>query len=180
MPTADRTSLCSRAPTAPARRSWVWPALCWNFLDDGWIDPPHGAGISGGYVFCGVLFFVLGASPLRLGFFALRQSAHRPGGRGAAAQAGAHGRGHHALPARHTSGAPHLRRATPPAPRPPAPRVEVPAPIRSDLPVGDVPDAVASLAGRLERLAALHATGALTDEEFRRATSATLPEEIDR
>jgi hypothetical protein len=37
-----------------------------------------------------------------------------------------------------------------------------------------------SVAGRLERLAALHAAGELTDEEYAQAKKATLQEELDR
>jgi hypothetical protein len=47
---------------------WFWPALFLalgsNSLDDGLFDPPAGAGISGGYVSCGVLFWVMGAGRL--------------------------------------------------------------------------------------------------------------------
>ncbi|WP_029432396.1 SHOCT domain-containing protein [Blastococcus sp. URHD0036] len=159
---------------APIPLFWAWPALFftlgWNFLEDGWIDPPAGAGISGGYLFCGVLFFLMAAAPLLLGWFALRQSARTE-------REAADRQRKQALTAVATTLS---RRATPP--RPPAPRVAVPAPTQpDDLPGGDAPDdAAATLAGRLERLAALHASGDLTDDEFRRAKSATLREEIDR
>jgi hypothetical protein len=47
---------------------WLsWPALFltlgWNFLEDG-VDPPMGEGIVVGFVVCGVLFVLMGATPL--------------------------------------------------------------------------------------------------------------------
>jgi hypothetical protein len=57
----------------------------------------------------------------------------------------------------------------------------VPAPRRPAPAEPDGPRASAmSVAGRLERLAALHASGELTDEEFTRAKRATLDEVVDR
>ncbi|SEO84690.1 SHOCT domain-containing protein [Trujillonella endophytica] len=142
---------------------WLgWPALFltlgWNFLEDGF-DPPDGSGgVIGGFVFCGVLFVLMGAAPLLLGIGMLRTS-----GRDRKRQAG---------PPPAVVSHPHLERPGPIAPRPPE---------EPDLPGGDDPRASAlSVAGRLERLAALHASGELTAEEYRLAKAATLREEAPR
>ncbi|WP_199589305.1 SHOCT domain-containing protein [Blastococcus sp. TF02A-26] len=134
-----------------------WPALFltlgWNFLDDGWFDPPPGAGVSGGFIFCGILFWVMGAGPLLIGLSVLRGNRSTR----TTPQAG---------PPPVVVHHPHLEEP-PPAPRAP------------DLPGGDDPRASAmSVAGRLERLAALHASGELTDDEYRLAKAATLREEV--
>ncbi len=134
-----------------------WPALFltlgWNFLDDG-LSPPAGAeGIAVGYVVCGVVFVLMGAAPLLLLLSAWRA------GRGARrAQAG---------PPPVVTPYPHLQD------RPPTSRVSS----EPDLPSGDAPR---SVAGSLERLARLHAAGALTDEEFRAAKAAALREGAGR
>jgi hypothetical protein len=139
-----------------------WPAifltLGWNFLDDGWFDPPAGAGISGGYIVCGVVFWLMGAGPLLIGVSVLRENR-----RSQKRQQG---------PPPVVVTHPHLER----------PRREPPAPHPAegvDLPGGDDPRAAAmSVAGRLERLAALHTSGELTDDEYRLAKAATLREEV--
>lgn len=52
---------------APVPMWLSWPALFltlgWNFLEDG-IDPPMGEGVVVGFVVCGVLFVLMGATPL--------------------------------------------------------------------------------------------------------------------
>ena len=64
---------------------------------------------------------------------------------------------------------------------PPVPPSSVPTPRRSE-PAKPVtrPAPAMSVAGRLERLAALHASGDLTDDEYAQAKKATLQEELDR
>jgi putative oligomerization/nucleic acid binding protein len=133
-----------------------WPALFltlgWNFLDDGLSPPPGVEGIAVGYVVCGVVFVLMGAGPLLLLPGAWKE--HR---RSRAQQAG---------PPPLVTEYPHLRGHRPPPP-----------PAGPDLPGGDDPR---DLTGRLERLAALHASGALTEAEFRAAKAATLGEGAGR
>jgi putative oligomerization/nucleic acid binding protein len=135
-----------------------WPALFltlgWHFLDDGFDPPPGAEGISVGYVVCGVVFVLMGAAPLLLALLLVRDRR-----RTRAAQAGA-------PPV--VTPYPHLRDRPPPSRECSEP----------DLPAGDDPGA--SVTGRLERLARLHASGALTDEEFRAAKAATLREGAGR
>jgi hypothetical protein len=57
----------------------------------------------------------------------------------------------------------------------PTPRRPEPPPVDHDQRAS-----VMSVAGRLERLAPLHASGALTDDEYAQAKKATLQEELDR
>jgi hypothetical protein len=145
----------SRRAGAPNPVLLGWPAifltLGWNFLDDG-LDPPPGAeGISVGYVVFGVVFVLMGAGPLLL-----LLSAWRSGRRSRQAQAG---------PPPVVTVFPHLAQHRPAPPGLP------------DLPGGDDPR---DLTGRLECLARLHATGALTYEEFRTAKAATLREGAGR
>ncbi|MGY1714696.1 SHOCT domain-containing protein [Geodermatophilus sp. SYSU D01106] len=133
-----------------------WPALFltlgWQFLRDG-VDPPAGAGdISLGYLICGVVFVLMGAAPLLL-----LPSAWRGSRRTRRAQAG---------PPPVVTTFPHLRDHRPSR-----------GSSAPDLPGGDDPR---DLTGRLERLAALHASGALTDAEFRAAKAATLGEGAGR
>lgn len=163
---------------------WLgWPALFltlgWNFLEDGF-DPPDGSGgVIGGFVFCGFLFVAMGAAPLLLALSLLKDRRRE--------------RRRRAGPPPVVVHHPHLERPEPapkPAPKParkpapePAPRPR-PAPPADDLPGGDPPDedpraSAMSIAGRLERLAALHASGELTDDEYRLAKAATLREEVN-
>ncbi|WP_164704548.1 SHOCT domain-containing protein [Blastococcus litoris] len=149
---------------------WLgWPALFlvlgWNFLEDGLVDPPEGFGVNGGYVFCGVLFVAMGAGPLFIVLWALKGH-RRDGWQPGPAPVVVHRRD--------------LPESAPP-----------PGPLDDDMPSGDLPGGDApprddprasamSVAGRLERLAALHASGELTDEEYRLAKQATLREETAR
>ncbi|MGY1771013.1 SHOCT domain-containing protein [Blastococcus sp. SYSU D00813] len=150
---------------------WLgWPALFltlgWNFLEDGF-DPPDGSGgVIGGFVFCGLLFVAMGAAPLLLALSLLtdrRRARRRQAGPPPVVV-------HH----------PHLGEPEEPRQR----RQPTSAPAADDLPGGDAPYAddprasAMSIAGRLERLAALHASGELTDEEYRLAKAATLREEV--
>ena len=148
---------------------WLgWPALFltlgWNFLEDGVIDPPEGFGINGGYLFCGVLFVVMGAAPL---FLAVPLAKERRRQRRREAQE----------PPPVVVHRPPREEPTEPAAR----SAHDDLPGGGDLPGGDDPRASAmSVAGRLERLAALHASGELTDDEYRLAKQATLREEAAR
>jgi hypothetical protein len=127
-----------------------WPALFlslgWNFLDFG-LHPPGGDGeVVWSWLFCAVIFGLMGGVPLVVGF------------RGAQLAASGH---------RSYAGGRVLIRpnwlSTPSAPEPDAP----PAYAQQS-------GAVADVAARLERLARLHDAGDLTDAEFQAAKDATL------
>lgn len=112
-----------------------WPALFlslgWNFFEYG-VSPAEGQEDSGDFIFCGVLFAIMGGAPL-LGFLALQ-------------------------PRRFAA----LFWPSPPSPATgrSAERDERPRRRRR----------VSSFTAReIERLAALHREGALTDDEFKRA-----------
>ncbi|MGY1745920.1 SHOCT domain-containing protein [Blastococcus sp. SYSU D00695] len=143
---------------------WLgWPALFltlgWNFLEDGAIDPPPGAGISGSFLFCGVLFVLMGSLPLLMAVSVLKERRRERRRRQEPPPVVVHH--------------PHLEKPQPrrePAPAAAAPRRPAP-------PEHDQRASAMSVAGRLERLAALHASGELTDEEYRLAKAATLREE---
>ncbi len=161
--------------------AWLgWPALFltlgWNFFEDGLIDPPEGfGGVSVGYVFCGVIFVVMGALPLVIALWMYRDDRRKRRGQQGPPPVVVH-HPHLETP---DAGTPRQR-----TPRP-APAADEPADTR-DLPGGDDPRdddqraSAMSVAGRLERLAALHASGALTDDEYRLAKAATLREEVPR
>ena len=54
----------------------AWPALFlslgWNFFDYG-INPPDGSGAAFGWIFCGVIFVLMGGGPLVIGIWAWRK-----------------------------------------------------------------------------------------------------------
>jgi hypothetical protein len=140
---------------------WLgWPAifltLGWNFLEDGFFPPPEAGGVVVGFVICGILFVLMGAAPLLLVLSVLRgkrrsrRAAQRPA----------------EVPAPRTTTSVRPAAATPRATR------RTPGPRSSD----DPATAAMSVAGRLERLAALHGSGELTDEEYAHAKAATLRE----
>ncbi len=137
-----------------------WPAifltLGWNFLEDGF-DPPDGQGVVTGFVVCGVLFVLMGGAPLLL-WLSVARDARRTR------------RAHAGVTVAAPASVPVPRRTEPPAARP------TPRPPEDD----DPRDSAMSVAGRLERLAALHASGELTDDEYTQAKKATLQEELDR
>jgi hypothetical protein len=150
---------------------WLgWPALFltlgWNFLEDGF-DPPMGESIAGGFVVCGVVFVLMGAGPLLL--WASIANSNRRSRRARAL-----------VPAPVPT--PAMAAPAPAAPMgQPAGRVAIPRQRLDEDPAA----AAMSVAGRLERLAALHASGELTDAEltdaeFTRAKQATLREERNR
>ncbi|MGY1603957.1 SHOCT domain-containing protein [Geodermatophilus sp. SYSU D00815] len=140
---------------APLPLLLAWPALFltlgWNFLEDGF-DPPMGEELALGYVLCGVVFVLMGTGPLLLWLVAARDAR-----RARRAQA--------AVPPPVPVGTTATRQAGPAVPRPRREDDEAAVPAMS-------------LAGRLERLAALHASGELTDEEYALAKRATLREEL--
>ncbi|MGY1620218.1 SHOCT domain-containing protein [Geodermatophilus sp. SYSU D00691] len=146
---------------APLPLLLAWPALFltlgWNFLEDGF-DPPMGEDIAVGYVVCGVLFVLMGAGPLLL-WLSVARDARRT--RTASA----------AVPTPVAA----ARVAAGTRPLAPEPARVVPRPRQDDDPAA----AAMSVAGRLERLAVLHASGELTDEEYTLAKQATLREELD-
>ena len=137
-----------------------WPALFltlgWNFLEDG-LDPPNGQDVVTGFVVCGVLFVIMGGAPLLLWLSVVRDARRTR-------------RAHAGVPVVAAPSVPPPRR--PEAKKPPSP----PPPAPDD----DLRSSALSVAGRLERLAALHASGDLTDDEYARAKQATLQEELDR
>jgi hypothetical protein len=141
----------------------AWPALFlslgWNFLEYG-LFPPEGGWVWS-WLFCGVLFVLIGAVPLIIGIGAYREE----GGGGRAYAAGRVV----VRPKPATSPAGDARIAYRPDPTtasgPPAPD----------------PAASASepLVDRLERLAAMRRRGDLTSAEYETAKTATLAEAAD-
>ena len=133
----------------------AWPALFlslgWNFLEYGFF-PPEGGWVWS-WLFCGVLFVLMGAVPLVIGIAAFRDGGRRwprlcvgPGGGPAAAE-----------PAR---GRVATGRRTGPRPSP------APSVMADD----------GALVDRLERLAAMRRRGDLTTAEYETAKAATLAE----
>jgi hypothetical protein len=127
----------------------AWPALFislgWNFLEYGFFPPEGAEGWIWGWIFCGVVFVLMGAVPLVV---ALWGASEADGGRAYA--------GRRVV----------VRRSTPNVLTSPSTEADVQA-------FGPASDPVAD---RLERLAALHDQGKLTDEEFEAAKRATLAE----
>jgi hypothetical protein len=130
----------------------AWPALFlslgWNFLQFG-LDPPGDQGVVGGWIFCGIVFVLMGAGPLvpvlsgrgiRRTLWGPGDATTSPGPIATVAAEALRTTVRSAVRPRSSSwGAP---------PRPPAP------------PHGG------DLVSELERLAALHVAGALDDAEF--------------
>ncbi len=145
---------------APIPLLLAWPAifltLGWNFLEDGF-DPPDGQGVVTGFVVCGVLFVLMGGAPLLLWLSVMRDARRTR-------------RAH--------AGVPVVAPPSVPVPR----RTEAKQPHRQPTPAPDDDQRASamSVAGRLDRLAALHASGELTDDEYAQAKKATLQEELDR
>ncbi|HEX2296285.1 MAG TPA: SHOCT domain-containing protein [Actinomycetota bacterium] len=148
-----------RVPTLVA---FAWPALFlslgWNFLDYG-VDPPVGEGLVWGWLICAVLFALMGGLPLLamvkpvLGQFGRRAADVPP------AQV--------VVPTR--SKVRQLRAASNPGPRGSQRFGFDPKPGGpSGAPGGE------SLVDALERLGALHASGALSDDEFEAAKQQVL------
>jgi hypothetical protein len=144
----------------------AWPALFlslgWNFLEYGFSPP--GGGWVWSWLFCGVLFVLMGAVPLVAGIAAFREE----GGGGRS----------------YASGRVVVR------PRPPStdrtanddPRIAYrPTTVAAATPPDRAPsDGPAEpLVVRLERLAAMRRRGDLTSEEYETAKAATLAEAVD-
>ena len=132
----------------------AWPALFlslgWNFLEYGFF-PPDDSDWIWSWLFCGVLFVLMGAVPLVIGIGLARE------GSGGSGRAYASGRV--------------VVRPRPPREDPPAP----PATPRAEATTARSGDDEA-LVDRLERLAAMRRRGDLTTEEFETAKAATLAE----
>ena len=147
--------------------SLAWPALFlslgWNFLEFG-LRPPGGAPgeIVWSWLFCAVVFGLMGGVPLAVGIWGARQAAgtHRTygGGRVAISPRG----GFDTLR--------DLQQALTEA------QVARPNELRGPGPARPDDTADPDLTARLERLARLHRAGDLTDVEFDAAKRATLDE----
>jgi hypothetical protein len=132
----------------------AWPAvfisLGWNFLEYGVSPPPPEDGPVLGWIFTGIVFVLMGGAPLVAALGIVGASGRRP---------------HGEPPALLTAAA---ERSTLPASRSqpePEPEADVAGPLSIAEPhPSESPDE--TLAGDLERLAALHRSGALDDDEF--------------
>jgi hypothetical protein len=146
--------------------SWIglaflaWPALFislgWNFLQYGFFPP--GGGWVWSWLFCGVLFVLMGAIPLVIAISAMRDG---PDGEGRAYASG--------------------RVVVRPRPRPPATTEPASASASMRASVAPAPSpadrgAGAPLVERLERLADLRRRGDLTNAEYETAKASTLAE----
>jgi hypothetical protein len=138
----------------PSLTVLFWPALFlslgWNFLEFG-LDPPGGGGLAWGWLVCAVVFFLMGGIPLVVALPWLRRSfrgSEEPPGGGVRSQlappVGAFSRSAWGSRTRPDDAA-----AGPPSPPPGEPGADV---------VAD-----------LERLDALHRSGALDDEQYEAA-----------
>lgn len=146
----------------------AWPALFltlgWNFLEYAFDPPPPDTGLVWGWLICGVVFVAMGGIPLVLVLMNAKLAlwgADSSTDKTAAAQATA------AALARLASK-----------------RSRQPAQSKPFVPYGDTtvtaptqPADDADLVSDLERLAALHRNGQLTDDEYTRAKNARLREE---
>ena len=151
----------------------AWPALFGviglNFLVYGFDPPGDGAGWAWGWLICGVVFWVMAFGPLLLAWSGARAAhAGSPGDVAAAAPSGAR----LATTIREARLARDARRSAPLAPLAPLEAAGTAiAPANGDG-ENSVPDF--GLVDGLERLAALHLAGSLTDEEYRRAKAELL------
>jgi hypothetical protein len=138
----------------------AWPALFlslgWNFLEFA-VRPPDGSGIDWGWLICGVVFVIMGAGPL-LTFLPSRSSRRDPAAmRRLLADLQARSR----------------------AVASPGPTDWTMSRGRSDTDAGatdTAADGRSDLTSRLERLAALHRGGQLTDAEFDEAKRRVIAE----
>ncbi len=131
----------------------AWPALFlslgWNFLEYGFLPPAGADGWVWSWIFCGVVFVVMGAAPLIFVVGALREAT------GERAYGG---------------GRVVVRRGLSTEPRHTARPADPPPRDGSDASGGDVVD-------RLERLAALRRAGDITNEEYELAKARLLRDE---
>ena len=144
----------------PSLLALAWPALFlslgWNFMEYGFNSPAPGGGLEWGWIVCGVLFWAMGGLPLYLVAPMLFRSFWPSDPQGPV------GLRDSVSVVRHPSLAGRSRAVTPrrTASKPVPPRVSsVSAALSSEEDTSD-------LTSRLERLAALHASGALTADEF--------------
>lgn len=148
----------------PTLWALAWPALFlalgWNFLVYGLDPPPPSTGLEWGWLVCAVVFLAMGGIPLllclangRAVLWGRDRDAPRP------------------APAPVPASATRARVTVPP---PVVPRAPSPATTRSTATAASADD---DLVSDLERLAALHRSGALTDAEYRRAKAVRLEQE---
>jgi hypothetical protein len=128
----------------------AWPALFlslgWNFLEYG-VRPPGGGGLAFGWLLCGVVFVVMGGGPL-LGLLPARASGRDPAA---------------------------MRRLLGDLQARQRQMVVRDRPTNGPLASGSRGERM-DLTSRLERLAALHTTGSLTDAEFDEAKRRVIAE----
>lgn len=153
----------------PSLLALAWPALFmslgWNFLEYGFNSPAPGGGLEWGWIFCGVLFWLMGGIPLLLVAPMLFRSFWPADPQGPV------GLRDSVAVVRHPSRAVRSSKAANLAPaRAPGPGFEPPT--AAEIETEDTSE----LTSRLERLAALHASGALTAEEFALAKKKLLGE----
>jgi hypothetical protein len=130
----------------------AWPAvfisLGWNFLEYGVSPPAPEEGPVLGWILTGIVFVIMGGGPLVMALGLVGAAGRRPRGEPPPVLAAAG-----------------ERQARVDAAARPGPEAEMPKPLVTAEPIfGKAPDA--TLAADLERLAALHRSGALDDEEF--------------
>ena len=152
----------------------AWPALFlalgWNFLEYAFDPPPPDTGVVWGWLICGVVFVAMGGLPL---LFVLMNAKLALWGTDASAD----------KTATATATATALARLAAARSRTPSTFVRygdttvtpAPTPTPSTTTSDDVGDG--DLVSDLERLAALHRNGQLTDDEYARAKDARLSEE---
>lgn len=150
----------------------AWPALFGvlglNFLVYGFDPPGDEAGWAWGWLICGVVFWVMAFGPLLLAWSGARAVRGGSLGRVAAAAPGGTRRATTTWGARPADDA---RRSAPPPLAPIEAAGTAVAQADGDAESG-IPDE--ALVDGLERLAALHRAGSLTDEEFGRAKAELL------
>jgi Short C-terminal domain len=152
-----------------------WPALFislgFNFLQYGFDPPGDVAGPEWGFLIPGVMFWAMGGIPLLFGIWGWREA--RGGRAGAAAVTVNRLRSSITLPSSRIEFAPNASGAPRPVNSGPVP-APAPAPSPASAPSGDVDELLVS---QLERLGSLHASGALTDDEFAVAKARILANE---
>lgn len=147
--------------SGPAWGILAWPALFlslgWNFWDYG-LSPPDGDGPVVGWIVCGVLFVLMGGLPL----LALKSSSIRRTVFWEDAPATAEGRSVLRPTARTivNVAVPKFRQQPTTASTPPSPPPRPPGFTATG------GDSSSEMVGELQRLAAMHRAGELTDEEF--------------
>ncbi len=158
----------SLGPRAVGLLFLAWPALFgalgFNFLQYGFDPPGDDAGWAWGWLVCGVVFWVMAFGPLLLAAWTGSVGGARPTPRDAGPRLARSAPGGTRLASRSLARA----RSVPPAPDPLG-TFPLPMP-PDDRPPAGAPD----LVDGLERLAALHRSGSLTDDEYARAKAELL------